>query len=417
MATFGLYSLRNFETHLKLVFVKKLLIAFIFLSNIAVGQTKYQKDFEEFWSDINADYAYLKQQHIDWSKVKEIYTPVAAGIKNDEEFIRLLENMLNELYNGHSSLNVNLSSSNRLTPTGSDLFVEKINNDYFITDIRKGFGADQCGLKTGMQIIKFNDREIEAQLENFLPKYTKSHNKAMYDYAMAMLFAGTHDQPRKVTVLENGIAKDYFPDRFKTKNNKTPIESRKISKEVGYIKINNSLGNTDAISAFDKALDSLMKTKKLIIDLTETPSGGNTTVARGMMGRFTSVKLPYQQHETDEEEFETGRVWMEYVIPRKTTYKGKIFVMVGHWTGSMGEGMAIGFDAMPRTTIVGTKMSGLLGAINGFQLTETKIRYQIPTERLYHINQTPREDFLPKALTTNSKKTIEQIEKLTHSTL
>lgn len=397
--------------------MKKLLIAFIFLSNSAIGQTKYQKDFEEFWSDINSNYAYLKQQHIDWPKVKEIYTPVAAGIKNDEEFIRLLENMLNELHNGHSSLNINLSSSNRLTPTGSDFFVERINNAYTITDIRNHFGADKCGLKTGMQVIKFNDRDIDTQLEKFLPKYTKNYSKKMYGYAMEMLFAGTHDTPRKVTVLENGIEKNYYPDNFKTENSSKPIEFRKISKDVGYIKINNSLGNTDAISAFDKALDSLMTTKKLIIDLTETPSGGNTTVARAIMGRFSTIRLPYQQHETDEDEFETGRVWVEYVIPRKTTYKGKIFVMVGHWTGSMGEGMAIGFDAMPKTTIVGTKMSGLIGAINGFQLAETKISYQIPTERLYHINQTPREDFLPKVLTSNSKKTIEQIEKLTHSKL
>jgi C-terminal processing protease CtpA/Prc len=397
--------------------VKKALIILVLLSNIATGQTKYQKDFEAFWSDINSNYAYLKQQNIDWPKVKEIYTPEVAAVKNNEEFIRLLETVLNELYNGHSSLNVNLKSSNRLTPTGSDLYVEKIKTNYVITDIRKDFGADKSGLKTGMQIVKFNDKEIGPQLEKFLPKYTKNHSKAMHDYAMAMLFAGTHDSPRKITILENGVLKEYFPDSFKIENSKEAIEFKKISESVGYIKINNSLGDTDAIAAFDKAMDNLSATKTLIMDLTETPSGGTTTVARAMMGRFTGTKLPYQQHVVDESEFETQRNWVEYVVPRKIIYTGKVFIMVGHWTGSMGEGIAIGFDGMNKATVVGTQMSGLIGAIDGFELPETKIRFQIPTERIYHINQTPREDYLPKVLTANSKKTIEQIEKITNSKL
>jgi carboxyl-terminal processing protease len=67
---------------------------------------------------------------------------------------------------------------------------------------------------------------------------------------------------------------------------------------------------------------------------------------------------------------------------------------------------------MKRATIVGTKMAGLLGAIDGFTLTETNIRYQIPTERLYHINGTPREKFLPKIRTKNSAETLERTQNI-----
>jgi len=103
---------------------------------------------------------------------------------------------------------------------------------------------------------------------------------------------------------------------------------------------------------------------------------------------------------------------VEYVIPRKTTYNGKVIIMVGHWTGSMGEGIAIGFVGMNRATIVGTEMAGLIGAINKFTLTETKISFQIPTERLYHINGTAREDYKPEILTENSEQTWEQVKKI-----
>ena len=85
------------------------------------AQSKYQKDFDTFWDTIYQHYAYLSHQQIDWNKVKELYKPQVATVTSNQDFIRLLENMLIELHNGHSSLNVNLKSSNRLIPSGQDI--------------------------------------------------------------------------------------------------------------------------------------------------------------------------------------------------------------------------------------------------------------------------------------------------------
>jgi len=122
--------------------------------------------------------------------------------------------------------------------------------------------------------------------------------------------------------------------------------------------------------------------------------------------------MPYQKHVILEKPYGVTRSWIEYVLPRKTRYKNQLIIMVGHWTGSMGEGMAIGFDAMKRASIIGTKMAGLLGAINGFRASETNIGYQFPTEKLYHINGTAREDFIPPFLTNNTKETWEKAKQL-----
>ena len=45
-----------------------------------MAQTIYQKDFSEFWNNINENYAYLEQQKIDWNKVKQIYEPLVGNI-------------------------------------------------------------------------------------------------------------------------------------------------------------------------------------------------------------------------------------------------------------------------------------------------------------------------------------------------
>lgn len=323
---------------------------------------------------------------------------------NDYDFVQLLERILNELYNGHSSLSTNLNTSNRLCPSGSDMRVEKIGKSYFINDLRKGFGADLAGLKIGMQVTLFNGKPIDEQLMKFLPTFTDQHTPKMYQYALDMLFAGTHDKQREITVNENGAIRTFDPVSYGNRNEL--LYCKIIKSNTAYIKINNSLGNNNLISEFDKTLDSLLSYKNLILDLTETPSGGNSTVARAIMGRFTPQLMPYQVHEFDEKDYDTERHWVEYVGPRKQIFKGNVYVLVGYWTGSMGEGIAIGFDALNRATTIGTSMAGLLGAISNFALTETKIGFQFPTERLYHVNGTAREDFTPRILTKNSEETL-----------
>jgi carboxyl-terminal processing protease len=199
---------------------------------------------------------------------------------------------------------------------------------------------------------------------------------------------------------------------LKLTDNKKLVEAKILNNTTAYIKINDALGNNNSIEEFDKAIDTILQYKNLVIDLTQTPSGGNSTVARCIMGRFISKPLPYQMHEFDEKQFETKRKWVEYVTPRKAQFEGNLFVLVGHWTGSMAEGIAIGFDGLKRAKIIGTEMAGLLGAINGFMMSETKIGFQIPTERLYHINGTPRENFKPNIVTQNIDETIKKMNKI-----
>jgi C-terminal processing protease CtpA/Prc len=392
----------------------KLILTLITLlfANITFGQTKYEKDFNEFWNDINNNYAYFDQQQINWNKVKDIYQPQVKPITTDNDFIKLLEKVLNELYNGHVSLNTNLNSSNNLIPSGQDMFVQKQNDKFYITDLRKGFGAELSGLKIGNEVVLFNGKSIEEQLKQFLPKSATVHSQAMYQYAINMLFAGTHNVKRQITINKNGKQLNYYPDSLAINQTTNLIETKILNKTTAYIKFNNSLGDLKTIELFDKAVDGFLQYKNLILDLTETPSGGNTTVARSIMGRFISRTMPYQQHEFDEKEFETKRMWVEYVTPRKKQYKGSVFIAVGHWTGSMGEGIAIGFDGLKRAKIIGTEMAKLLGAINGFVMTETQIGFQIPTERLYHINGTPRENFKPTILTQNIEETIKKMNEI-----
>lgn len=176
------------------------------------------------------------------------------------------------------------------------------------------------------------------------------------------MLAGRHDTRRLLQLRQGNTirvvdlaARDQFgaqsPD---------PVSHSQIAPGIGYVRFNDSLGDNSAIQAFDRAIGDLRDTRALILDLRNTPSGGNTVVARGILGRFVSGEQPYQRHVLPSEERDTGirRSWLELVSPRgQFTYQRPVAVLVGHWTGSMGEGLAIGFDATGAGTVVGTRVS------------------------------------------------------------
>jgi carboxyl-terminal processing protease len=377
--------------------------------NLASGQTIYQKDFAFYWQTIHDNFAYFHKQHTDWDTVKIIYQPAIDTISTKDSFIHFLETVNNELYNGHVFLNVNTNASNRTIPTGADLKVNWQGSQFVISEIRKGYNADKSGLQTGMVITGFNQVPIDEAIKKYLPKSVKAVDRDMLEYAANLLLAGTHNVKREITVILNGHEQLFKPDQIPNRTEESPgtlLESAILSGDTGYIKINNSLGNSHLISEFDLALDSVINTHVLILDLRETPSGGNTTVARAIMGRFTDRELPYQKHIYSSEEKETGirRSALELVSPHGKTYTGQLIVLVGYWTGSMGEGMAIGFDAMNKGTVMGTKMAGLLGEIYSFETPETKITFSFPCVQLQHVNGQPREDFVPLPITKNIQK-------------
>lgn len=384
-------------------------IFFLFIHTHSYSQTSFQKDFAHYWNTINENFAYFDKQKTNWVKVKAIYQSIADTITTNRSFVQLLETVNNELYNGHISLNVNLPSSNRLIPTGADLWVAYQSKQFVITSIREGGNAERSGLKRGMSITHYNGERIDTAVQYFLPKSVSVYDDRMYEYAGNMLLAGRHNTKRSITAVVNGVEKIYYPDSLtnKTQTSYLPIiEYRVLPSGFGFIRINNSLGNYSLIKAFDEALDSLRNTRGLILDLRVTPSGGNTTVARAIMSRFIEKEMPYQKHSLPNEEKRYGvkRSWIELVSPRGKLYKKPLVLLVNHWTGSMGEGIAIGFNGMKRAEIVGDKMAGLLGAIYSFTLPETKVSFSIPVEKLYHVNGTPRENFTPDFLVSDNEK-------------
>ncbi|MEP1229441.1 MAG: S41 family peptidase, partial [Litorimonas sp.] len=299
------------------------------------------------------------------------------------------------LYDPHIVLSTNNQKSPRLIPSSSDLWFQLIDQKYIVTAVRPLSGAADK-LRVGDELISFNKMTPDdlALTRIHSCRNTVSQNRKIW--AINAAIAGRRTDSRIIKVMRDDAILSFNLGVPEVSLPNDPITSKSISGQIGYIKFNNSLGNSETVNAFNAALETLRDTGGLILDLRETAGGGGTEVAEPILGRFVDEKFAYQRTvlrngSADDREIEPSGSW---------TYKKPVVVLVGRWTGSMGEGMAIGFDGMARGVVKGSRMAGLAGGTEPIKLKETGVSLWLPTYDLHHIDGTPRHSWSPSKITT-----------------
>ena len=362
------------------------------------------EDFASFCNFVETEYAYFDVKSVDWKRACDFYASKVGSATTRNAYISLLETALGELYDAHAHLGTNTATSPRLVPSRTDLMARWSGEKVLITGVRAGSIGAKTGIRPGVEITSIHGEPIEKAVASLMPKFLRSNDPAAREWALQVALAGRRD---RATVALSTKANDEtrvieFAPVFRREKALMLHQRLGAKNDVGYIRIHNSLGDATLVQAFDDALAILQGVHALVLDLRDTPSGGNSSVARGILGRFVGSPLPYQMHELVSEFRATGirRAWVEYVSPRAPlpAFKAGVVVLVGPWTGSMGEGLAIGFDAAIGAPVVGRPMAHLLGALGEQVLPHSKIVVRVPAEKLFHVGGAPREAFVPCAL-------------------
>lgn len=381
-----------------------LLLALLAFTFHAIGAARaderadrYARAFDDLIEIIDEGYAYLDESGLDASRLREVYEATALSASGDDAFVRVVKDVVDELCDHHAGAWPNASDDRRLVPSTTDLWAEWVDGRAVITAVRAGSPAFAHGFRPGMEIESIDGSPVEDAIRDELPRALDVPSLRAQGWALRVALSGRLGSPVRVVAKDSDQHVDatFTPGRFTRPDG--ALVAERLDGGAGYVRFNNSLGENDTVAAFDDALETLRDAPALIIDLRDTPGGGNTTVARGILGRLTAEKRVYQMHSLPMEVREHGieRSWAEFVSPRGTfAYTGEVFVLVGRWTGSMGEGMTLGLDAMG-ATVIGGPMARLLGATNSYQLGDVDAWVSLPTERLYHADGTAREAFVP----------------------
>ena len=358
----------------------------------------YGKDLDELISNLDQYGAYVHEGGLNLKQLKATYRPKLEKAKSRDEALVIFESVMGELHDFHASLNTNNQWSPRLVPSGADVIANWRGVHAFVEQVRENSTAEALGVKFGDQIIEVQGKPVRQAAREWLS--SEENSSRAWNWGLNSALAGRWNLPRSFLINRAGKVFELELPTFKER--RPPSGRLTISflpRGIVSLRPENSLGKDDLVRDFDAAVPVLRKAKGVVLDLRNTPSGGDSNVARGMMGLFISRRLPFQRHRVEERSTKTVRDWVEYATPRLTKpIRCPMVVLVGRWTSSMGEGIAIGFDGMRRATVVGTPMAGLRGAVDGVDLPLMGCRAFFPIEQVFHINGTPRHEWVPPVL-------------------
>lgn len=386
--------------------MKKLIYTFLIISTISNADFKNSElleDLTNILNDLSSNYIYVNDKNIDLSCLKKKYSKKLQSIKTDEQKVLVFEYLLDEFYDSHVHLNFNLNSSYRLY---APIYATIEKNKALITNVWQTQILDVPKKILGAEILKINNIPIHQAIDTFPTVCQDKSNTVIREWLLNKVLAGRYSEPRVLTLkLKTGNELELDLDSIEIRKDKKVLSSR-VQHNIGIIRVNNSLGTKKLSRKFKRELHKLAKTDGLIIDLRNTVDGGDSVVAKPIMANFVKTKQPYQKHENKTES------WVEFVNPSNKQYEKPVIILVGRWTGSMGEGLAIGFEGINRGIVVGTLMERLAGAMNSYKFENSNFGYSLSTEKLYHINGTPREEYIPTVLvkqtSLNSDETLEK---------
>jgi carboxyl-terminal processing protease len=353
-----------------------------------------RKDFEKILHDLETDYVYYNKKNVDLDCLKSFYGEKIKNVKNSSEALLFFEFMLYEFYDSHLHITTYSNKSYRIY---SPIYASMIDDRVIITDYWK----DQVKTNLeneiiGSEIIALNGELLENVIEKFP---THCHNKKdgeIRTWIINKILAGKYSEKRKLTLkLKNGELIEFDLDAVKLRTDEG-ILSYRIADNIGIIRVNNSLGNIFSRFAINRALRRLKKTDGIIIDIRNSPNGGSTFAAYPLISHFIKKSVPFQKYELIDGSHKTDQ------LKSKKPYINKPMVLVvGRWTGSVGEGLASGVKSNEIGVVVGTEMQKLAGSMCGHKFNHIPYDYQMPCIDVQQLNGKSRTDLKPNILITN----------------
>lgn len=321
------------------------------------------------------------------------------AVRDRDGLLHYAEDLIAALADHHALTASSFRDDWAVVPSYSDIWITRSGDAYRVDAVKDDSIAAAAGIRSGDRLVQVDGQPIDTAVSSFWSRLGLTPDGERGPYAARVLAAGRRDRQRVLTFATPAGERTFTLDSLYAHQVDQPALTVEATGGVTTIRFNNSIGEQSTIAAFDAEMAKLPPDSSVVIDLTDTPSGGNTTVARAIMGWFVTRPMPYQMHQLPGEARATGieRRWVEYVLPRAGKYHpGPVQIRVGRWTGSMGEGLAVGFMALGYP-VCGTPMAGLKGAVYDLDLPNTGLGVKFPVEQLFTVDGTPRHHVVPEA--------------------
>ncbi|MFM7376737.1 MAG: S41 family peptidase [Erythrobacter sp.] len=359
----------------------------------------------EVASILRQNYAYLGRV-ADADAVLAAAGASAADVTSVAQLGTIAEALGYAFRDGHFHVRPVAGPERAWVPSSSDFWIGRRGAAWVVSDVRPDSAAYRQGVRPGWELLEMDGRPVADLAREALRPVVSDPDAAQLEYGVNVVTPGRLGQARRFTFRH--ASRERRIDLPPAQESFAPRPDGPFSVidhgGIARIRFHNSLGDNGVIAAFDAALASLDGTRALILDLRDTPGGGNTTVARAILGHFVAEPAIYQIHRNAFEDavFGVPRMYAEYVVPRGPRWDRPVVVLAGRWTGSVGEALAMAFDRTAGVPTIGAPLADLLGTFNTNATDNGCLELKFAWDSLYSADGTPREAWQPREVLTSA---------------
>ncbi len=346
----------------------------------------HAQDFDEMWRTLAERYCFFGEKATDWAKVRSVYRPQAIAATSRDSLAHVLKRALAELYDPHTTVRNGPDGIARTPPF--DLMVARASGGIGVTAVQADSAAADAGIVIGDVLTAIDGVPVETAIQAAALRCLKRSDPAADAFVIGSVAAGRRGMPRRFAVRSGDAPVRDVVLPLKQRADLPNVTHRRLADGIGLIAIR-SFADDAVVAAFDAALKEFRDAPALLIDVRGN-GGGDTAVARPIMGRFIMERAPYAYMRRRAGTGLSQR-WTEYVEPRGPfTWTRPVIVLCDHWSASMAEGFPMGMRGLGRARIVGAPMMGLGAAVFQLRLDRSGIDLQYSAEPVYDVQDRPR---------------------------
>jgi len=329
--------------------------------------------FARLWSYVKYNWVFIDQRpDVNWDAVLNQYMPRIAAAKDDTEYVRLLQQAVGLLKDGHT----NVYPTDPPPLDSPPLVLEPIDGKPVVTVV--GDLPELGKVHAGMELLELDGTPVQTIVQRDIDPYLSSSTLQDRQLQRARrLLEGPPDSVVRTKWRSPDGAMVEVPLRRNLSSNWTVLklptherfELKELPGNIAYIGLSD-FSNPEVVTRFESNLDHLLNEKAWIIDL-RFNGGGSSNIGYRILAHFIDSAAERSSWRTREYKpaFEAWGEPQTYYDGQPENiepapgprYGGPIYVLTSASTCSAAEDFLIPLKMAKRITIVGEPTCGSTG--------------------------------------------------------